>query len=88
MVQSEYRADAVQSGGSGKFIFPVLSLFVLLCWIVICFISRDPGANALIYFLLLAGFMVAAAAMVVWRYHRAGQRSLFYGYFYQQLYYA
>ncbi len=74
MVQSEYRADAVQSGGSGKFIFPVLSLFVLLCWIVICFISRDPGANALIYFLLLAGFMVAAAAMVVWRYHRAGQR--------------
>ncbi len=79
MVQSENRMNtkpSVNPGSNeaGRFIFPVLSLLVLVCWASICFISRNPPANALIYFLLLAAFMVAAAVIVVWRYHRAAQR--------------
>ena len=84
MVQSENHTQVAQPAraepantGPDKvrtFIFPVLLLPVLLCWVIICAISRQPGANALVYFLLLAALMVVATAVMVWCYHRAGQR--------------
>ena len=74
MVQSEFYTDMKNSGTAGRWLFPLMSLLVLLCWAGICFISREPVATALIYFLLLAAIMVAAAATVVYRYHSAAQR--------------
>jgi len=72
MVQSEYHTDTIQPVNAGRFYFPVLSLLVLLCWAIICLISREPTDSALIYFLSLSAFMVIATAAVVWRYHKAG----------------
>jgi len=74
MVQSEYHTNTTHTGSDCRFILLVMSVLVLLCWAIICVISTDPGANALIYFLLLSAVMVAAAATVVWRYHGAGLR--------------
>jgi len=74
MVQSEIHTDVEKSDTVGRFIFPLMSLLVLACWAIICFISREPTAKALIYFLLLSAIMVLAAVTVVWRYYIAGQR--------------
>ena len=74
MVQSEYHNNVTQTGLDCRFMLLMMSVLVLLCWAVICVISREPTANALINFLSLSAVMVVASATVVWRYHRAGMR--------------
>jgi len=47
------------------------TIAVLLCWIIVVSISRQPGQWALVTFLLCSALMVVATAFIVWRYHYA-----------------
>ena len=57
-----------------RYLVFAMTCLALLCWGVICVVSRRPGDMALVVFLAASATMIAATAVTVWRFHRTGQR--------------
>ena len=49
-----------------KVVFPIAALIVIVAWIGICLLSRQPGELALVQFLSLAMMMLLATIIVLW----------------------
>lgn len=72
MVQSDSET-LVDSSELYHWLFPIVSAVVLVCWIFVTFLSRQPGHWAVLQFLIASAIMVLATTFVVWRFHQAGQ---------------
>ena len=72
MVQSETPAPGDPSIHCRN-LFAAMTTVVLICWIFVTYISRQPGHWAVLQFLLAAAIIMVATAAVVWRYHHLRQ---------------
>lgn len=74
MVQLRLDRNVTGSIVLERFLVLAMACLVVLCWGVVCVVSRRPGELALVVFLAASAIMVVATAVTVWRFHRSGQR--------------
>lgn len=59
---------------SKRILVPGMTALVIVCWLFICHLSRNPGSTSLPVFLGLSAVMIVATVLVIWRYHKLCQK--------------